>query len=463
LIEKLEYEGEWWFPQQPSEKIRGTLTFTPEEGPLLNLLIFEADVGEIEKKPTELILGFSANGKKITLHKCLNVKTSSCWSNAGVNAVRFSLIPSFVFIGVHFQTPSEILFNKMSTQFLYLDEWVAVSGFKISHPSEKFEVKYKLPKDFEFNINKELSLRIKFSISYPERCHPQVKVNIKQSVSVVFSPSTPRTLDYFLNLLLLARNFLTLAMSEPTYPTAIEAESESEKIKLNEKEFCTPIQVVFQQYLSAYEPSKTIHDFRMLFTLKDIAKQKRVLKNWFKKAELLEPVCSLYFGTLYQKGMYLNNELLNLAQALEAYHRRTMINLELPIKGHQKRISQMLQAAPAEHREWLKNKLKYSNEPTLRKRLKDIWKECPDAISSQIGNQNEFIGLTVDTRNYLTHFDDELKTNAATGNELYRLVMKLRILIQTCLLKELQFEDKDIERIMLKPLRQLEHLDYGPP
>jgi hypothetical protein len=156
--------------------------------------------------------------------------------------------------------------------------------------------------------------------------------------------------------------------------------------------------------------------------------------------------------------MYLNNELLNLAQALEAYHRKIMNNTELPINQHQKRVNEIVRLSPDEHRDWLKNKLKYSNEPILRKRLKELWERCPEAISSRLGTKNEFVGVTVDTRNYLTHFGEDLKANAATGQKLYELVMKLRILMQVCLLQALEFNNNDVERLMLKPLGPVDQL-----
>lgn len=215
-----------------------------------------------------------------------------------------------------------------------------------------------------------------------------------------------------------------------------------------------PIDVLFKQQSYVLEPIHPLHAREMLFTLQQILNKKRVLRTWFKRAQDLEPVYNLYFGTFYQKG-YLNNELLNLTQALESYHRKTMVNLELPIKEHDKRINQILNSAPEAHKLWLKQKLKYSNEPTLRQRLRELWDKSPAAISAKLGAKNTFVGITVDTRNYWTHFGDDLKAKAATGEDLFYLVVKLRILIQTCLLQELGFNSKEIEFLMSKQLRDI--------
>jgi len=91
-----------------------------------------------------------------------------------------------------------------------------------------------------------------------------------------------------------------------------------------------------------------------------------------------------------------------------------MKNYELPEEEHAKRLEEIIKAAPSQHKEWLKNKLAYSNEPSLRKRLKEIFNEIRDVIPKEIFPDEEyFIGKVVDTRNYLTHYDKRLKEIAA--------------------------------------------------
>jgi len=70
MLGRREYEGQWWFPQQPENKFQGRLIFTPEEGSSLNLLVFQVNTKEIPEEKTDLILGSSSDGKKITLYKC---------------------------------------------------------------------------------------------------------------------------------------------------------------------------------------------------------------------------------------------------------------------------------------------------------------------------------------------------------------------------------------------------------
>lgn len=456
MIERREYEGEWWFLEQPEKRFQGKLTFTPEEGSFLEIVSFQSKT-EFQEEP-ELILGASVDGKKITLYKCFQTNKKSHWGE--INSDKITFFCSFGFIGTHFEKADQINFKEVSMRYSYLDEWVDQSGFELIHEFQEFEIKYKRPEPFLLEINENLKVQIGFEVSYPTFSHPQIEVSMVQKAWITFYPSAPKTLDEYLKIIFNMTNFLTLSMSVPAYPTLIEGRNESEKIIVGDKSILKPIDILFQQQSYVLKSVKSLHAREMLFTLKQISK-KDVLQKWFERAQVLEPVYNLYFGTYYQRG-YITNEFLNLTQALEAYHRNTMVNFELPLKEHNERINEILNSTSEAHKSWLSNKLKYSNEPTLRHRLRELWDKTPASISEKFGSKNSFVNMTVDTRNYWTHFGDDLKANAATGEELYYLVVKLRILIQTCLLQELGFSPSEVELLMSKPLQELTQRKQKP-
>jgi HEPN superfamily Apea-like protein len=113
---------------------------------------------------------------------------------------------------------------------------------------------------------------------------------------------------------------------------------------------------------------------------------------------------------MYNPKAYLRHQFLSLVQALEAYHRRITKTFELPDEEHQQRMSDILAAVGAEHRDWLEEKLRYSNEPGLRKTLREIFDACPDSVAVIVGDRNKdrrgYIHKVWATRNYLTHYDE---------------------------------------------------------
>src|SRR5581483_9627351 len=113
----------------------------------------------------------------------------------------------------------------------------------------------------------------------------------------------------------------------------------------------------------------------------------------------------------------------------------------------------IINAIPPEYKEWLGNKLAYSNEPSLRKRLKELVEQFAIAIDTIIDDKNAFIQKLVTTRNYLTHYDADSKDKSATGEELFRLMVKTKILLEVGLLHELGFDMNKIKEIIQRSKR----------
>ena len=53
----------------------------------------------------------------------------------------------------------------------------------------------------------------------------------------------------------------------------------------------------------------------------------------------------------------------------------------------------------------------------------------------------------VDTRNYLTHYDESLEKNAADGTELWALCQKMEAMFQLHILNILGFSENEVSEI----------------
>jgi len=166
MIKEFEYDGIWWLPDNPRKQVSGTLRFTPDAGAVLDLIGSFKDIKDMNKTlDPEVILGVSSNGKNITLHKCFENKLSL--SIPGL--LTSSFYANLVFIGAHFQDLKYIKFKSISVHYLYLDEWVNISGFDIKPLRKEKEViiKYKQPEPFQANINDEFKVLINFKSIWP--------------------------------------------------------------------------------------------------------------------------------------------------------------------------------------------------------------------------------------------------------------------------------------------------------
>lgn len=141
-----------------------------------------------------------------------------------------------------------------------------------------------------------------------------------------------------------------------------------------------------------------------------------------------------------------NNQFIYLIQAIEAFHRRFCENKYMDDSIYRKEVyCKLVGAIPDEidsdFKHSLKSRLNYGNEFSLRRRLKDILSKNQSLSSRLIKDSSEFIGNVVDTRNYLTHYDNGLLSKAISGVELYYINRRLQILMITLLLSVMGIDE----------------------
>lgn len=458
MIEEFEYNGIWWLPGKSKKQISGTLRFTPDEGAILNLIGSFKDIKDInEMLEPEIILGVSSNGKKITLYKCFETKSSLNFPGFQTS----SFYANMVFIGTHFQNSEDIKFKSISVHYSHLDEWVNISGFDIDikHLGKEKEViiKYKLPEPFQAEISDGLKISINFQASLPPLSVVQKEATIKQKTEIKIETSEDKSFEDYIKIMYHIQNFLTLGITEPVYPLAITGITEENKEMRDDKVYYPPVEI-FYKLPDIPKGHKPLPPSHMLFTFKDISDRfESFLRNWFKKADLLEPVYSLYFATLYNPRLYLEYRFLSLIQAIESYHRCIYGGKYLSNEEYKSVYNALVNAIPKGIGNDLKDRLKvylrYGNEFSLRKRLKEIFDKYQEILDGFIENKKCFIEKVVDTRNYLTHYDKELKERAAKEKDLYRLTQKLKICLEICLLTELGFSSEKIKALFSRNRR----------
>lgn len=446
----MEIKGFWWLPENPNLRLPGTLTFSPYKGFSLEVQGSFEEISEMNKFLTpDIILGFSRQGKNITLYKCF--ETSYKGHFPGILESIFSV--NVGFIGVHFKQLSEIKFKKVSVKYNCLDEWLNISGFDITpKPEEKsVQIKYKLPRPIEIDLRNGLKIILEIRAKLPSISIVQKEACIKQESVLTFEfPENIRFEDVH-KYIYIFQNLLSLLTSEVVYPIKIFGNSEKVVKSIQDKKLYEPIEIIYQLSSSLFNKGKRpIHPFDMLCPYVSIQnKAEAIFNNWLEKVEILEPVFNLYFGTIYSGEMYLEFQFLSLVMALEVYHRRMIKNEDISSAEHEERIKQILSNTPDKYRDWLREKLKYSNEPNLRKRIKEIYNKLKNIgyVNDLIPKKKDFVDNVVNTRNYFVHYDRSLKDKSLKGTELYWLIQKLKVLVEICLLKEICFFDTEIDNI----------------
>jgi hypothetical protein len=443
MIEEFEYKGDWWIPGK-RKKVSGTLKYTPEKGAILDLIGVLSDPRHSGKGSTATIILGDCQ-KKITLYRCFEITSQSNLRKT----ISCTIHSDIVFVGAHFHKEAEIKLIGMDIHYSHLNEWARMTGFRQRKYTKTtpISISYKLPKPRVLGNFGDYKASIYVRAHHSMSGHREE--TIKEQTFIGIEARKEKTLDEFRKIERHLHNFLSLAVKHPVYPLLIEVKAKGKTLDIGGRKEYLPIDIHWKLDWTAYQKGERdlVHD-EMLFT-PEAAKPglRRCMRNWFNKEKRLKPVYDLYFAILYNPRLYLEHRFLSAAQALETYHRRTMKNSQIDSKEHKKRVKNILKAAPPEFKDWLEQKLEYSNEPSLRRRLREIISANAEPMKLFIKDEKGFIQKVWVTRNYLTHYDPKLEGAAVKDNELYEITEKLRRMIEICFLKELGFDS-----IMMKDL-----------
>lgn len=447
MIEKFTYKGNWFLPENAEKKVNGILSFDPEEGANLELFDTLVDFNKsLSYKSQSFILGVTTNNKLITLYNSFEYNRSL---SSGKQTCKY--ISNFVLIGDHYTSEDEFTFNKIKGRFKNLDEWLSIYGFKEVEPNFKnhsLKVDYELPEYIKIEIFN--NLHIIFNFTYSSPIHPYThKLVIEQKSEVVFDSNVPVPFYDILENIMLFQNFLTLGTFEPANLIYVFLYNNDRKENVGGQS--KPIQTqLFHNPGFKYVEGRIKNKSEFLFNYNDIRQNfGDIIKKWFELNELLKPVTYLLFDSFYHRKKFTENRFLNIIQAIETFHRRFRKNVSISKKEHKVRINNILASIDIKHRDWLNEKLNFSNEPTLHQRLSELIEEIPiQTIKKIIVDQDQFIRRIKHNRNYYTHYDKSLESKALKGNELYKLSEKLRVILIVLILKEIGFSLEQAEILL---------------
>lgn len=405
-MEEFEHHGIWWLPEQPDKKVSGTLKFHPVGDTSLELIGSFKDVTELNVfQQPNIILGLTSDGKKVTLYECYESKSSL--SMPGF--LKTSFIVSVVFLGHHFERKENIVFDSLSLNYSHLDEWVGISGFqqKLDTNSEghlsRLEISYSYPQKVEAQL-KDFTISVDYQFAMSGALS---EFKLKQTTFLKIETPEPTHFGDYMDTCYHVQNFLSLAVGRAVYPLSIKAKTKGCQTTLSDGKVMYNDIFIFYPVRGFPESAKQLSRYDMLFSFQDISADfEKCFKNWFAKSDTLKPVYDLYFGTLYNSSMYLQHEFSSLIQAIETYHRRTHDGKYLPDSDFLEEIyPALINGIPAKvsegFRESLKEKLRYLNEFSLRRRLKEVVEACGDITGFLINNNVEFVEDVVNSRNFL--------------------------------------------------------------
>lgn len=440
--------GYFWLPGKDDEKIPGTLTIS--DGGDIELEIVGLFGKGIESLSDEAdlsrIIGHIEKDGFVTLDDCFYTKRNISFGGISKSKVCVNRALS----GVAYDKDEDVTFNSFSFSVDCFDEWVGISGISVKHDwdSKTALISYKPPENIAYYLDSGMRLDICFSYTLPGGGSNAPEVKITQQAYFKLTSEVLRPINEFTEVAYRLTNLMCFAIDATVALKNVWATSSEIQTKAGEDKMRpVPVKIYYSSVpFSEKVPKKSWH--QMLFSYAVIKSNAQdVFNNWLKAYDVILPALSLYFSTKTGAQKYLDGKFLALAQGLETYHRRTSDEKLMGSEEFESLISTIIKNCPDDHLSWLNGRLKHGNEISLRIRLKRIIEPFKELLGNS-SVRSKLLSKIVDTRNYLTHYNEELKESAADGMELWTLCQKMEVIFQLHFLKVIGFSDQEINNVV---------------
>jgi len=463
MEEEIIFKGLWFLPSNPERKLNGVLTFKPFEAHSELELYGHIDYYS-ENNEFEIIHGTTFDDKIITLHKCIVVYFSGFSDKESPeNKKPSKILVSFIFGGVHFLNSSDLFFKNIQANIFNLEHWVNIDGFSSISNSltrggdEISNFNYNRPKSIEFKIDEQFNGAINFNLSpnFDDFYTKQYRFTQDTSLEITSVEHIP-----FLELLdkvYIFQNFIVSSLFVNLYHFNITVKSDNYiyvSRVMGDLKIPIPIKLYIghQKNFQSKKPKK---HFDMFFTYDDIEQDfPEIIKKWYSKYNDLSYSFNLFFSSFYTSDNYIDGMFLNLMQATEAFHYHLNLDKKLLDENEWKaRKKELKENLTPELYDWINSQLR--NDYFLGKRLDElIANYTTDLVIKNIGDVPKFLSNLKNTRNYLTHYNPELKKKSLNGIELVQAYRLLRMILICAFYIECGFDRKFLDsQIRLKGQR----------
>ena len=451
MKDPIEMKGVWWLPDDADNELPGTLSFSQDDGAMLEVVgVFGIERSDKIEQP-EIILGLTQQGKPVTLYKCSykNWRFPLVGLGGGEYRVRF------IFEGVHFKSESEIRFNQLRGSYTDLDNWVGISGFFIDENfiDNKYiaNIRFEQPSAQFFDVDNEFEAGISFAFKGPSRNTVNTEATISQHAYLLVKNKTDDvSFDVLFSRLNTFSYLVQIAAQRMIYPLKIFGYvKENIQQEVGQSAYSPEINI----YYAPVEPmisQKSKLPQEMLFTFKDLDPDQ--IKKWFAVFDEYQTIVHLYRSLFYSNRLFIETRFLNIAQALESLHSLRFGSLEFPKSEFDAKKKKVLDSTPEELRDWVKRALNNANYKSFASRISELLKEKSEYFLGLIDDIDLFAKRVRDTRNEFVHHG-KLRWTFHNGKELVDAINWLTFLFEIYLLDSIGFSDEKVQELT-KPKKQ---------
>ncbi|MDX1699091.1 MAG: hypothetical protein R3250_00670 [Melioribacteraceae bacterium] len=434
-----------WRIEKTNQQYYGDLYLNKDEGGII-LYIRIPKSGSIRSNlelplTISFITGFTANGAEITLVDCERKSTEI---RIGSEVV-FGYQAKFMLIGAKFEKEEDISFTKMTISIPGIIQWGDTSNYVSPYLGDRENlIGLKIIEPIEIYSCDDYTLSYDLTFSSPFELMTE-EMNLKQTPYLIIEAQSDQTLEWFMKIANQMKGLIEIAMGNPLGFDSMVVESPEIYYDVEyDKKIIRPLEVVhaFKQNINKGNNDKRMLKHDILFNLSELSQAD--FPKWQEISSIMEPIIELYIDSLYNRELSVSRHFLNMVQALETYHSR---RITYSLSDFKKRVEQLLVIRPEAFREQDQKFLLEGCRDfvTLRCRLADlILADFRFIFHSGDFKLTEFPQIVSKTRNYYTHYNQNLENKVLKGEELINAFHILRNILEFYLLKEFGFKEEFI-------------------
>ena len=399
-----------------------------------------------EAVPPLTYFGVLVNGTYVTVVNCY---FRSSKSGAGARGLPTTFFADRALFGAHVPNLDTLMVSQYSIELSSLSNWMCVSPASLL-PAED--------EDGNQGVDIEFRRPAAIRVELPEKScdvglsHRWTSLHDRSSVSVAWRAGISiwaQDTLWLKNVMEFAwrcQNLMSLLAGHELHVLAVSLQ---EPTKHGEDERRQSLQLVYKQI--GKNDAQDVHPGMMVLPYRDIRDQfPEIVRRWFVRSEQAALATDLLFTSDLLTSPAVHVRFLAATQAAEAYQRASGDGFYMDPQEYEASILPGLRSAipsyiDGDHRQSLKNRLKYGNEHSLRKQLSTLLDRVPQNVRSWIANDaSKFVDRVVNTRNYYTHYDMKGKARAYEGEHALVAAERVRILVIANVLQDLGIGEKSL-------------------
>ena len=441
--------------------IHGRLYYDPEHGVKLDLVENPGGIqslGQGDEQSLRTIYGQLVDGTPVTLSDCF-ISRTSVQIGIGIGSPT-TLVVNRALFGRHVADMEQMLVREYSQELSSLSTWTCAPSAKVDLVKDKamrgVDISYRIPNSITVPLpDRQFDVRITHSMSTSSEVCTS---GLKWSAAIAVLPHDALPLETVNEIAWQFQNLMSLLIGArlSTRMIAIIAHDNSTDVAVR----VPALKFVYHQ--RGRHDHKDLYPPQMLLPYSVVKDEfPTMVGKWFGRPTQAVLATNVFFGSQDMRSTAVDVRFMAAAQAAESFHRSLGTGLYMDQAAYDDAVQELANHIPpsiqGDHRQSLKNRLKYGNEHSLRKRLMDMLRRIPEDTGRRIaGDVEKFVVKVVDTRNYLAHYDGSLQANAFEGKALYAAAERLRILVTVNLLHDLGIKDEDLATV-LERSREFKH------